>query len=282
MIFMRKLIVLLVVFSMNFGYSQSNLNAYKYIIVPKKFDAFKKVNQFKTSTLVKYLFTQEGFNAVYDDALPPELERNRCLGLLVFVNEDSNMFTTKTTLVLKDCSSREVLATKQGVSKKKDFEDAYKEALTEAFSTIKAMNYQYVPSNREEVSPSVAVLPAKDKKLPKNRVDAVVVQQEATPEKQSYKSKEPVPLEVKKAGPENPGDHNDWGILYAQEIANGYQLVDSTPKIRLKIYRTSVPDVFTVTYDKDTNGIVFKKNGKWFLEYRSNGQVKTEELNIKF
>ncbi len=282
MIFMKKFILLLVALSVNFGYSQNDLNSYKYIIVPKKFDAFKKVNQFKTSTLVKHLFTQEGFNAVYDDALPAELERNRCLGLLVFINEESNMFTTKTTLVLKDCSSREVFATKQGVSKKKDFESAYKEALTEAFGTIKALNYRFSPSHTAEVSKPVAVVQSEVKKLPKNKVEAVVVQQEATPEKQSYKSKEPVPSTKIKAGIENPGGGNDWGILYAQEIANGYQLVDSSPKIRLKIYRTSIPDVYTVTYEKDANGIVFKKNGTWYLEYRSNGQIKTEALNIKF
>ena len=72
------------------------------------------------------------------------------------------------------------------------------------------------------------------------------------------------------------------GILYAQEIENGYQLVDSTPKIRLKIYRTSMPDVFSVANENGANGMVFKKDGKWYLEYNTNGKMTTEELNIKF
>ena len=101
------------------GYSQQNLNAYKYVIVPKKFDAFKKENQYKTSTLIKFLFTKNGFNAVYDDALPEELENNRCLGVLVSVIDESSMFTTKTALELKDCSSKKVYDFWIGSSKEK-------------------------------------------------------------------------------------------------------------------------------------------------------------------
>jgi hypothetical protein len=33
--------------------------------------------------------------------------------------------------------------------------------------------------------------------------------------------------------------------LFAQPIANGYQLVDSTPKVVLKMYRTSQPDSYS-------------------------------------
>ncbi|MBD0778192.1 hypothetical protein HPE56_10335 [Maribacter sp. ANRC-HE7] len=282
---MKKLIVLLVVFGISYGYSQENLNAYKYIIVPKKFDAFKKENQYKTSTLIKYLFTQNGFDAVYDDALPPDLERNRCLGLQVLLNDESSMFTTKTSLTLKDCASKEVLTTMMGTSKKKQYESSYREALTEAFTTIKASNYTYSPSETEEVSVPVVVTEVVEKQIePKNKPNVGVVQQVATPENQAYGSKEPVVSNIEQAEPVEVvvmAEKEDYsGILYAQEIENGFQLVDSTPKIRLKIYRTSIPDVFTVANEK--NGMVFKKEGKWYLEYNTNGTMTTEALNIKF
>ena len=77
------------------------------------------------------------------------------------------------------------------------------------------------------------------------------------------------------------GDKNDSNILYAQEIPNGFQLVDNTPKIRLKLLRTSIPDVYTVKHDKD-NWVVYKKDGKWYMEYYFGETLKTEELNIKF
>ncbi|MBD1259506.1 hypothetical protein HZY62_02815 [Maribacter polysiphoniae] len=284
---MKKLIVLLVVFGISYGYSQENLNAYKYVIVPKKFDAFKKENQYKTSTLIKYLFIQNGFDAVYDDALPPDLERNRCLGLQVLLNDESSMFTTKTSLTLKDCASKEVFTTLMGTSKKKQYESSYREALTEAFTTIKASNYAYSPSETEEVSVPVVVTEVMEKQVePKNKPNVAVVQQVATPENQAYKSKEPVVSNIKKTEPVEAvvmAEKEDYsGILYAQEIENGYQLVDSTPKIRLKIYRTSMPDVFSVANENGGNGMVFKKDGKWYLEYNTNGTMTTKELNIKF
>ena len=286
---MKNLYVILFVLTVFCGYSQSNLNEYKYIIVPKKFDAFRKQNQFKTSTLVKYLFTQKGFNAVYEDALPEDLNSDRCLGLIVSVKDESSMLNTKASLVLKDCSSQEVLATLTGKSKDKEFEGAYKEAITEAFGTIRAMDYKYVPKEQNSEPVTISFkndVKNMDKKIePKNKVDEVVVQQVATPEEQAYKSNEPVVSKIVKA--EEPTkemmveDKNDLNILYAQEIPNGFQLVDNTPKIRLKLFRTSMPDVYTVKHDKD-NGVVYKKDGKWYMEYFFGDTLKTEELNIRF
>jgi len=286
---MKNLFVIVFVLTVLCGYSQGNLNEYKYIIVPKKFDAFKNENQFKTSTLVKYLFTQKGFNAVYDDALPEDLNRDRCLGLIVSVKDESSMFNTKASLVLKDCSSQEVLFTLTGNSKVKEFEGAYREAITEAFETVRAMDYTYVPKdqNSEPITISFKndVKNMEKKREPKNKVDDVVVKQVATPEEQVYKSKEPVASKIEKI--EQPTkemmveDRNDSNILYAQEIRNGFQLVDNTPKIRLKLFRTSISDVYAVKHDKD-NGVVYKKDGKWYMEYYMGETLKIEELNIKF
>ena len=286
---MKILFVILFVLTVFGGYSQGNLNEYKYIIIPKKFDAFKKENKHKTSTLVKYLFTQNGFKAVYDDALPEDLNSDRCLGLIVSVKDESSIFITKASLVLKDCSSQEVLSTLTGKSKVKEYEGAYREAITEAFETIRAMDYKYVP--KEQNSQPVTVSFKNDvknmeKKIkPKNKVDVVVVQQVATPEEQVYKSNEPVASKIEKA--EQPTkemmaeDRNDSNILYAQELPNGFQLVDNTPKIRFRLLRTSIPDVYVVKHAKD-NGVVYKKDGKWYIEYYFGDTLKTEELNIKF
>ena len=286
---MKNLFVIVFVLTVFSGYSQGNLNEYKYIIVPKNFDAFRKENQYKTSTLVKYLFTQKGFNTVYDDALPEDLNSDRCLGLIVSVKDESSMLSTKASLVLKDCSSQEVLSTLTGKSKDKEFEGAYKEAITEAFGTIRAMDYTYVA--KEQNSEPVTISFKNDvknmeKKIePKNKVDVLVVQQVATPEEQVYKSNEPVASKIEKAETPNKEmiarDKNDSNILYAQEIPNGFQLVDNTPKIRLKLFRTSIPDVYTVKHDKD-NGVVYKKDGKWYMEYYFGETLKIEELNIKF
>ena len=286
---MKNLFVIVFVLTLFSGYSQGSLNEYKYIIVPKNFDAFRSENQYKTSTLVKFLFTQKGFNVVYDDALPEDLNSDRCLGLTVSVKDESSMLKTKASLVLKDCSSQVVLSTLTGNSKVKEFEDAYREAITEAFETIRAMDYKYVPKvqNSEPVTVSFKndVKTMEEKSEPKNKVDDTVVKQIATPEEQVYKSNAPVASNIEKGEQTNKEMmvevKNNSNILYAQEIPNGFQLVDSTPKIRLKFLKTSIPDVYVVKHSKD-NGVVYKKDGKWYLEYYFGDTLKTEALNIKF
>ena len=70
-------------------------------------------------------------------------------------------------------------------------------------------------------------------------------------------------------------------VLYAQEIQNGFQLVDSTPKIQLKIYKSAMPNVYLAKAD-DKDGLVYTSDGKWFFEYYNDGAIVVEELDIKF
>jgi hypothetical protein len=74
---------------------------------------------------------------------------------------------------------------------------------------------------------------------------------------------------------------SDLPMLYAQPIANGFQLVDETPKLVMKIFKTSQPDNFTAIADAK-NGVVFKKEGIWYFEYYEDNVLKSEKLNIKF
>ncbi|NHF58253.1 hypothetical protein FK220_002790 [Flavobacteriaceae bacterium TP-CH-4] len=307
------------------GNLQAQLNDYKYIIVPKKFDDFREENQHMTSTLVKYLFTQKGFNTVYDDAMPDDLNRNRCLGLLVKLDDNSSMFTTKTALVLLDCNGQEVFVTQEGRSKKKDYKASYNEAITKAFASFGTLAYSYSGKGETEEPVTISFkddvkeLKGKDtvQKPKLNKYQDPMVQQEATPEKQSYKdmkpveseygkaeekakdlteqvatpeeqrytTKEPMPSDMVKAedmeGSKEKGPLTGQGLLYAQEIPNGYQLVDSSPKVVLKIFNTSVTDVYTAQSDNRT-GVVYKKEGKWFYEYYVGEDLTVQELNIKF
>jgi hypothetical protein len=71
------------------------------------------------------------------------------------------------------------------------------------------------------------------------------------------------------------------GTLYAQAAANGFQLIDTTPKIVLTLLKTSVPDYF-IANKGTAHGIVFKKSGDWFFEYYNDGHLISEKLLIKF
>lgn len=272
-------------FAMVMGVSaQGQLNEYKYIIVPKKFDAFRANNEHQTSTLLKYYFTQNGFNAVYDDALPEELYKNRCLGLTADILDNPTMFVTRLHIVLKDCKNTEVIRSIEGRSKVKDYAGAYKEAIQEAFITFAGLNYHYEPKSAEkEVTDEPITISFKDdvKKM-EEKPTVNIVEQKATPDEQLYKSVEPVPSNIVKAEEKkemSPTWHE--GLLYAQPVENGYQLVDSTPKVVLRLEETSMDNIFLTEY-KGNSAMVFKKGEQWFLEYTENGEKHQVELHIKF
>lgn len=267
--------------------ANAQLDSYKYIIVPKKFEAFKWVNQYQTSTLTKYYFSENGFNVVYDDNLPADLAANRCLGLMANLLDESNMFTTRLVISLKDCNNVEVFSSKRGVSKTKDYSKSYKEALEDAFVSFEGMAYSYQPEEKEtaDTEKSVTVSFKDDvKSVEEASKKEHVVEQKSTTEEQVYKSVEPKPTNIVKAtGNEVPTNTSvaSSDLLYAQPIDNGFQLVDSSPKVVLKLEETSMENVFLTEFGGN-NAVVFKKDGQWLLEYSENGEKVQKELNIKF
>ena len=267
------------------GSSQVNLNEYKYIIVPKRFDGFKNENQHQTSSMVKYLFNKKGFVSVYDDNLPADLKANRCLGLVVDLIDNSTMFTTKTELGLNNCDDQNVFQSKEGRSKKKDYRLSYGEAITNAFDSFATLNYVYEPKTEASQEEPLTISFKNDIKRLEDQPSMVkkqepMVEQIATEEVQSYKDRTPVVTDYSK-GKSVSTSKMSSGTLYAQVLPNGYQLVDSTPKIQLKIFKSSMPNVY-IAKGNGRDGVVYSSDGKWFFEYQEGDQVVKEELDIKF
>jgi len=294
---MKKGLTYILIMAMGLS-AQAQLDEYKYVIVPKKFDAFKSENQYQTSTLVKHYLTEYGLTAVYDDALPPDLAENRCLGLMANILDDSSMFTTKLKLGFKNCQNQEVFTTREGKSKTKEYDAAYREALQQAFGSFAGINYRYRPKDRETIAMQPLERPVTS--VPEKAIEAVgnpaekeaavvqqqerakehVVEQKSNLEEQLYKSVEPRPSNFQKA--DTPAKApNLTGILYAQPLEGGYQLVNSVPEIVLKLEETSLENIFLTHYGGN-NAMVFKKDNLWFLEYMEQGEKKTRELQIKF
>jgi hypothetical protein len=70
-------------------------------------------------------------------------------------------------------------------------------------------------------------------------------------------------------------------FFFAQPTANGYQVVDSEPKVIMRLYNTSQKNVFMA--DKNgVNGTVLLKDGQWVFEYYNNGNLISEPINLKF
>ncbi len=291
---MKRILFSLIVLISFSGIAQQELNNYKYIVVPKKFEGFKRTNQYQTSTLVKYLFVERGFTVIYDDALPEDLNKNRCLGLFADLKEDSSMFSTKLQIALKDCNDQEVFISQIGISKEKDFKSAYSEAIRAAFISYNGLTYEYKPTEKESEAPIKVSFKDDVKQMePEREAQAEtekneMVTQKATLENQTYKDQTPVNSTVKKVEKEvvsevmeKPMSSANNEMLYAQEIANGYQIVDSTPKILYRLYRSSVPNLYHAQTESK-KGIVLNREGKWFFEYYEGDELQIEELAIKF
>lgn len=69
--------------------------------------------------------------------------------------------------------------------------------------------------------------------------------------------------------------------LFAQPITNGFQLVDSTPKVVMKLFKTSTNNFFIGQKDSQ-QGVVFNKNNQWYFEYYQNDKLVSEKMEIKF
>ncbi len=294
---MKKLVFLSVFLLGIVGGVNAQFNDYKYIIVPIKFSAFKNQNEHQTSTLIKYHIAKNGFNVVYDNALPEDVTKNRCLGLYVDFIDKSSLFTTKAFLEFKKCDGTVVFTTKEGRTKIKEFKGAYSAVIEQAASSLTGKKHEYKEKAKQDMQAPVEtpmqkisekeLIATKDATTEKVMEQGNVVKEEmvetvsekVAPKKelaeQNNSSKTTTPSVLK-----NTNLAAD-DVLYAQPIANGYQLVDTTPAVRYILEATSLEDVFLVNQE-GVNGVVLKKDGQWYLEYKGpNGKV-SEALNIKF
>ena len=264
--------------------AQEALSAYKYVIVPTKFDGFRKQNQYQTSTLIKYLLVERGLNAVYEDDLPLDLYQDKCLGVKALLVNESGTFTTKAHIEFQDCQLQEVYRTKTGSSKIKDFKGAFQEVIREAMGSLNNYNYTYSPKEEKE---TVTVSFKDDVKSLDEANDQVKVKKESSaeetskmeaPEKEILPHKETIEIQQESVPTENIEEDLTW---YAQEIPNGFQLVDKSPKVRLKLYRTQQEGVY-LAEGESLNGVVYSEGGTWYLDYYQEGKLVHKPLKLKF
>lgn len=243
---MKKFFLFFAVLYCGIGFAQS-INDYKYVVVPTTFSWLREENKYNLNTLTKMVFEKQGFQVFHPlDKMPDELALDRCKALYADVLNESGLLSTNMVITLKSCDGKVVFKSQEGRSKEKSYQKAYYDALREAAQSVNQLNYKY--SGKETVA-----APAK-----------VTVQ--------------PIPAAQQAATPETVNNYNQ---LFAQPIANGYQLVDNTPKVILKIYKTSQQDSYTAV-SETKNGVVFKRGNDWIFEYYSNDKLVSEKLNIKF
>lgn len=268
---MKKYLLVLLLFISFSGYSQNTINNYKYVLVPEKFSFLKENDQYTLNSLTKALLQDKGFMVYFDNAeLPSEVANNKCQALSADLLEKGGMFTTSITLLLKDCKGNIVFKSKEGKSREKEYRVAYNIALRDAFTSFDQVSYAYNGSTNEAAQPVVTTTAA----APEKQVTAAAVP--VTTAVATSTAIAATPAKATEAVTNQPA-----GTLYAQAIANGYQLIDTTPKIVLTLLKTSAENYFIAT-NTTANGIVLKKGEGWFFEYYKDGKLVSEKLSVKF
>ncbi len=247
---------------------QSKLDKYQYIIVPDKFDFVRSTDQYKTSSLTKFLLKKKGFKVfLSSEKLPQELQNNRCTALLVNIKDEPGMFTTKSSIEMRDCYGEIVYTSSVGKSKEKDYQKAYQEAIRGAYDSMTDFKYSYNPSlvvekkEKEEVT------------LTKNISNKLVIPDKIAPEVVLIPEikKEDETVEIITS--------NAIYVLYAQPINNGFQLINTKPEVVFSILNTNLKDVFII---KNRNGIFYRLGEHWVSEYYENNQLIQKEFQLKF
>lgn len=253
-----KLLFLLLLIS-SFGFSQS-INDYTGVIIPLRYDFLKSDNQYRLATLTKVNLKKAGFEAFYANETFPGGYNDRCSLLNVDVIRDNSFLVTKLYVVFKDCSGKEIFKSQVGRSKEKDYDVAYSEALNMAFESVYALNYKYAGTPAAN-SKNVAVpVPAV------SSVASVAV---------------PVATAAVAVNVPSSSTEPDGSVLFAQPIKNGFQLVDSTPKVVLKAFKTTNPSIYLASKG-DIQGTLVLKDNQWYFEYYEKDTLMSEKIKVKF
>lgn len=247
---MKKILTIATLLFGIYCFSQS-IKDYKAVLIPLKYDFQKEQNQFRLQTLIKYNLEKAGFQAFYsNESIPSELN-DRCKLLTLDLIKESTFLITKLTVVFRDCYGVEIFKSAVGKSREKDFQEAYKEALDNAFKTIDTID------NSNSAVSSNAI--SKTAPLEVNLQTIIKGSEES----------------------EKVLENKDFNLLYAQPTSYGYQLIDSEPKVILKVYKTSNPASF-IASKGTVQGVLVARENLWFFEYYQSEKLISELINVKF
>ena len=239
---MKKNLVLFLLIS-SFGFAQ-NLNEYKYAMVPAKFSFLKDDNMYNLNLLTKMYMQKYGFETYYNNEVAPDdFIANNCNKIFVDILTNSNLFTTKVRVVLKDCKNNVLFTSDEGTSRDKEFRVAYNEALRMAFDNFAVLKTHKYKQN-------IDVLPNSQNNLNENA--------------------EKTTSEVINSS------------LSVVKTENGFDLYNNDNKLVLSAKNTSVKNVYIVIAGVEIGVLQKGKDDLWYFEYYREGNKKLISENLFF
>lgn len=247
---MKKYILLLTLF-IGFAVSaQEKLNAYKYVVVPSRFDFQKEVDQYSLNTLLKLKFQQLGFETYLDsEEIPRELKTNTCAYIKLSLKHTSTLFSTKIVVEMLDCDAQKLFVTQEGKSKSKSYRVSNIEALRNALKSFNGYQLNFQPITAEEV-------------VKVNEVEDVIIEKEIT---QNYDSTTVLP--------KTKGDKNFlFGgnqILFNKTNQLFYAEIKTirTNELLGKISKTSKKGIYHVLLGSKNGVGYYDETGNFIVEF---------------
>ena len=180
----------------------------------------------------------------------------------------------------RDCYGNEIYKSTIGKSREKEYDVAYTESLNDAFNTVYALNYTY--NGNSNFAPKAGITA---QSLPVFTTPAVVAATPAVPIINTVLPTAAVVVPAAAASmpkvKSSTTEINSAGLLYAQPTSYGYQLIDSEPKVVMKVYKTSNPSSY-MAKKGDIQGALVSKDNQWFFEYYQNDKLISEKIDVKF
>lgn len=259
------------------GKAQTTIDDYKYVVVPHFFEFVKGKDVYRLNTITRYLLRKNGFRAYMEEEIKEsDYKSNNCLALKANVISINSMLKTKLKILLKNCDGEIIFESKEGESKAKTYEIAYKAALNQAFESFEDINYKYKPNSnilsradKNEAEEKVIEAENEVKKL------KAEIQELKEDKKTTKKVKE---KDRKELFPEARMEVEEF--LEARPKNNGFELINSlSKKVDFVLIKSGINNVFII---KNKNGIVYRKGTEWLREYLDGDKSVIEVLEIKF
>ena len=234
-------IVIFIIFHTSLD-AQTDLNQYKYVSVPDRFDFLKTNDQYQMNSLTQFLLTKKGFTVLESiENYPSDLAANSCLLLDVNVEKIKGFLKTKLEVQFINCKKEVVFRSAIGTSKEKDFKTAYHQAIRAAFDSMEALNYNYEASAAIDIyAPTETSKPV----LPKPSVQT--------------------PLAPVVVASVDPVDSPELPKTLIVSTAYGYDITDANGRVLFSIHPTMEEGIFII--DK-LPGIAYKRGKRWVREY---------------
>ena len=288
----RISVIILTVFSATVGFSQTNLNDYKYVIVEKQFHFQNEPNENDFNNMVRFQFRKHGFTAILDGTpLPDDLKSNYCLALKSEITAKGAL-RTKGKITLTDCNGIIVFTSRESITKEKNFVRAFDLAIRGAFDSFNGLNYKYVPSDDiiaqgldneaikqvQDAKKEIEALKAEIKEL---KVDIEPDQEaKAADSDQMDDIKANIPSEEEALTESVPEEV--IAVYTARATKDGYELRTMMNRLIYTLYLTGKKDVY-IFNNSERSGIVYKTDdGDWMLETLIEGNKQSEKIKIKF